>query len=896
MIRMVERATSAKSVHDARRALALTLAAPMLVLSSCASVVALPQAEPDPPGAHAPARGEPVTLDLIMQDPTWVARPPERPFWSEDGGRIYYWRTREGQRAASERGWQDQDLHEVDPATGATRVLSDAERAMTGPVTGDWSADLSRRVYSRGGDLFLKVEGREATALTRTGESEDSPSFMGDGRRIQFRRGGQIIIRDLETGVEEQAADVRAAKDPDLEKKADRTEYLQEQQDRLFQTIRERREARDQQQDRQRDLRKADPRRLEPFFIGDDVDIRQMELSPDGRWLAVRVAVKGGAPGKQDTMPVFVTESGYVETRQVRAKVGTPKPAPERLILLDLQTRARHDVALGDLPGVSDDPLAEVKADARAFREEQAKKKEPPTEVPLEATPEEAKPEQAKPAEKQPDKDTPKEDRPKDRAPEEKPQAKAGPRGVSLSALSWSDSGTHLLFQAFSHDHKDRWVCTVNVGTDEKPALTCHRRVSDQAWINGRFADIGWLRDSSGFYYTSEDTGFSHLYVQGLDGSERRAITSGRYEVDSPALTRDGRFIYFTANASHPGVTEVWRAEVATGTLTRATTLGGMVSFALSPDGQRVAVLHSEALRPNELFWVEARADGSFSDAARLTRTVTERFAAIPWSVPEFVEIPRSGAADGGTGNAIFARVYEPAGAVRDSRPLVLFLHGAGYLQNAHKGWSNYSREFMFHTMLVERGYVVIDMDFRASAGYGRDWRTAIYRVMGAPEVQDMRDAIAWATAELGVDPSRVGVYGGSYGGFLTLYAMLRAPEVFACGAALRPVTDWAHYNDGYTANILNTPDIDPRAYFECSPIEHAHGLSRPLLICHGMLDDNVLYMDSVRLAQRFIELGKSDWELAGYPMESHAFVEPSSWVDEYRRILTLFERHLKPR
>src|SRR5690606_25848422 len=135
-------------------------------------------------------------------------------------------------------------------------------------------------------------------------------------------------------------------------------------------------------------------------------------------------------------------------------------------------------------------------------------------------------------------------------------------------------------------------------------------------------------------------------------------------------------------------------------------------------------------------------------------------------------------------------------------------------------------------------------MDYRASAGYGRDWRTAIYRNMGTPELEDLKDGIDWLVEHHDVDPKRVGLYGGSYGGFLALMAMFTMPDDFAAGAALRPVTDWAHYNHGYTSNILNTPMVDPEAYERSSPIEHAEGLKGALLICHGMQDDNVFFQD----------------------------------------------------
>ncbi len=222
-----------------------------------------------------------------------------------------------------------------------------------------------------------------------------------------------------------------------------------------------------------------------------------------------------------------------------------------------------------------------------------------------------------------------------------------------------------------------------------------------------------------------------------------------------------------------------------------------------------------------------------------------------------------------------------------------MFVHGAGYLQNAHRYWSSYYREYMFHHLLAAKGYVVLDPDYRASAGYGRDWRTAIYRWMGGKDLEDVVDGAAYLARSHGVDARRIGVYGGSYGGFITLMAMFTTPDTFAAGAALRPVTDWAHYNHPYTANILNEPQGDIEAYRKSSPIYFAAGLKGALLICHGMVDVNVHVQDSVRLAQRLIELRKENWELALYPVEDHGFESETSWADEYKRIQALFDRTL---
>jgi dipeptidyl aminopeptidase/acylaminoacyl peptidase len=275
----------------------------------------------------------------------------------------------------------------------------------------------------------------------------------------------------------------------------------------------------------------------------------------------------------------------------------------------------------------------------------------------------------------------------------------------------------------------------------------------------------------------------------------------------------------------------------------------------------------------------------------RITTSPTEEWRSFPWIAPEIVHVPAE------DGTQVPARIYRPSDlGAEPNGAAVIFVHGAGYLQNVHNWWSSYFREYMFHHILVSRGYHVLDIDYRGSAGYGRDWRTAIYRHMGGKDLSDQVDGSRWLNSEYGIDPERIGIYGGSYGGFITLMALFTEPEHFGAGAGLRSVTDWAHYNHGYTGRILNLPQGDSLAYHQSSPIYFAEGLEDPLLIAHGMVDTNVHFSDVVRLAQRLIELGKQDWEMAVYPVEDHGFVVPSSWTDEYRRILELFERELNPR
>jgi dipeptidyl aminopeptidase/acylaminoacyl peptidase len=199
----------------------------------------------------------------------------------------------------------------------------------------------------------------------------------------------------------------------------------------------------------------------------------------------------------------------------------------------------------------------------------------------------------------------------------------------------------------------------------------------------------------------------------------------------------------------------------------------------------------------------------------------------------------------------------------------------------------------MFNHLLATRGYTVLNVDFRGSAGYGRDCRVAVHRHMGGRDLDDVIDGARYLVRETGVHEDKVGVYGGSYGGFLTIMALFKYPDVIACGAAIRSVTDWAHYNHWYTSRILGLPEEDPEAYERSSPINFADGFEGGLLMLHGLVDSNVLAADVLRLSQVLIELGKQDWELMLYPLEGHAFQRASSWSDEYRRIFELFEADL---
>ena len=449
-----------------------------------------------------------------------------------------------------------------------------------------------------------------------------------------------------------------------------------------------------------------------------------------------------------------------------------------------------------------------------------------------------------------------------------------------VQTAGWSEDGSQALVVAVSADFKTRVISTVSADSGSLKAVDALR---DSAWVDGPCAQCaGWYDGGRKIWFVSEADGFAHLYTYGLRG-DRQQLTRGRWEVVDVALSPDKREFYLHTSETSPYEQHFWRMPIGGGARTRITTRAGGHNAIASPDGHWLADLFSTSNRPPELFLMRNEPGAPMS---QLTTSPTKEWLSFPWLDPAIITIPAS------DGVAVPARIYRPSDVgAQPNGAAVIFVHGAGYLHNVAHYWSYYKREYMFHHLLASKGYVVLDLDYRGSAGYGRDWRTAIYRYMGGRDLQDQVDASRWLQKELTIDPERIGIYGGSYGGFITLMALFTQPKQFGAGAALRSVTDWAHYNHGYTAQILNTPQGDTLAYRRSSPMFFAEGLEDPLLIAHGMVDTNVHFQDVVRLAERLIELGKTNWEMAVYPVEDHSFVRPSSWTDEYSRIYALFER-----
>jgi dipeptidyl aminopeptidase/acylaminoacyl peptidase len=730
-----------------------------------------------------------------MRGPELVGTAPTNVVFGADGRYVYF-------------RWRSPGLDTLDEeyrvsvagAARLERLPRNAIDTIPRASAAAWSPDRRRRVVVMKGDLWLIEQRGAVRRLTQTVGTESNPGWAANGASISFTRDGNAWTLDLNGGRLTQLTDVRTGVAPRRAGEAvGQSRELRDEQRALFDFIR--RQVADERLRADTDTVHT----MKPLYLGERRSALRFEVAPDGKFVLMTVTERprgDTTEGRQVQMPVWVTQSGYVETQQIRTKVGDAQAR---------QTAALIEVASGKVTWISRDSAAEQ-------------------------------------------------------------------RGIDVSGIGFSATGRHALVRITTRDYEDAWLVAVDLPSLARRELA---HLHDDAWLDGPLGGVaGWVPGSDLVYYGSEETGYAHVYTVDARGGAPRALTSGNWEVQQVDPSPDGRTLYLHTNEGDFGQVHFYALEVATGRRTRLTATEGRQDVEVSPDGRTLAVLHSTANHPPELYLQDARAGAV---ARKVTESPAAEFKSYDWIVPEIVMIP----SDDGT--QVPARLYRPRGRAPNGAA-VIFVHGAGYLQNVHRWWSSYYREYMFHHLLAARGYAVLDVDYRGSAGQGRVWRTAIYRHMGGLDLDDQLAGKRWLVRNLGVDSSRVGIYGGSYGGFITLMAMFTKPGQFAAGAALRPVTDWAHYNHPYTARILNEPHTDTLAYRRSSPIYFAAGLQGHLLICHGMVDDNVHFQDTARLIQRLIELGKENWEVAIYPVEPHGFRRADSWTDEYRRILSLFE------
>lgn len=696
---------------------------------------------------------------------------------------------------------------------------------------GNFNLARAKKVYSKNGDIFLlDIKTGVPEQITNTVSHESSPIFTSNEQNIVYRSNNNLFSWSIRNGNIVQLTNFVSKKKQDNKKKSsEQDKWLEDDELSLMMVLNDRNLKEEAEKSRNEKLEQL--RGCEISLDGQFLS--SLIISPDQSYVVYQLAKRG--KGKNTEVPDYVNDSGYTKMLRSRSNVGSPF-TDYTLGIYDIKNDTAYTVDTKQIEGIFDKPefLKDYMHPDSSF--EKAYKK---------------------------------------------------PRKVMYQNIVFNQSGNGAALVIRSLDNKDRWIMLLN---PENGTLDLLDRQRDEAWIGGpgigewnyENGNFGWISDES-IWYHSEESGYSHIYTTNTRTKIKKAITSGDWEVYEAKLSNDKKYFYLIANKERPAERHYYRVPVIGGDPLKYTTDPGRYEVTISPDEKMLAFRYSKSNKPWELYLMPNKPRAKMQ---QITQSTTDDFNNYSWRQPEIITF------DSEDGKNVHARLYRPDNP-QPNGPAVVFVHGAGYLQNAHLWWSSYYREYMFHNFLVDQGYTVLDIDYRGSEGYGRNWRTGVYRHMGGKDLTDQVDGVKYLVEKYSIDPQRVGLYGGSYGGFITIFAMFKHADVFNCGAALRSVTDWAHYNHPYTSNRLNTPVEDSLSYKKSSPIYYAEGFEGELVMLHGMVDTNVHFQDVVRLSQRLIELGKDNWDVAIYPVESHGFLEPSSWADEYRRIYELFERNL---
>lgn len=456
-------------------------------------------------------------------------------------------------------------------------------------------------------------------------------------------------------------------------------------------------------------------------------------------------------------------------------------------------------------------------------------------------------------------------------------------------------------------DKKPEWIRTLYSETDEK-------------WICSLCQFVVWSPDSQQVLFGSERDGWNHLYLVAAAGSgeEPRQLTKGEWEVErrgaavdmTPSFSPDGQTVYFTANKTDPSERNLFRILAAGGEVERITAGKGYSAAILSSDGKHMAFLYSSFAQPWDLYIKET--NPAVSAVLTVTQSPLPEFAEYEWPQPAIFDFP---ARDGKNvrGLVFFpplslavdvtremrtkGRRNRPSGKRKSSPrkpPVINFVHGAGYAQAVLNRWGGYLTErFHFNQFVSQQGYLVIDVDYRGSSGYGRDWRTDVYLHLGGLDLEDEMAAMDHVGEQGWGDTGRAGVWGVSYGGFMTLMVMFNEPDAFRAGSAWASVTDWENYNRGYTQQRLRTPEDEPEAYKKSSPIHHVEGLKGKLQLVHGVVDPNVHFQDIMQLTDALVYAGKP-FTQQFYPQSVHGWARPQVWIHSTRSMFQFFEEHVK--
>ena len=446
-----------------------------------------------------------------------------------------------------------------------------------------------------------------------------------------------------------------------------------------------------------------------------------------------------------------------------------------------------------------------------------------------------------------------------------------------LVRVAWwptEDGGQRLVAQWINRAQNRLQLLTF----DDNGAPTVLIDEQQEPWVNVA-DDAHGLADGT-FLWSSELSGYRHLSLRAADGSEVRQLTGGEWIVDGAiGVDEDGGWVYFTSTRNSPLERQVERVSLSGGWIETLSEPGGIHHATLSRDGRWLAVQSSSRHAPPSIALVST--DGVERRTIYESRADPDKLALTPPELRTF------SAADGAT---LYGALYRPDGD--GPHPLLVAVYGGPHAQTVVDAWG--LTVDLRAQYLAQQGFLVLKLDNRGMAGRGLEFEAHLHRQMGTIEVDDQAGAVEQLAEESLIDAERVGVYGWSYGGYMTVMSMLRRPDLFRVGVAGAPVSDWDGYDTGYTERYMGTPQDNAEGYREGSLLTHANRLHGNLLLIHGGVDENVHFRHTARLITALTESDR-DYDLLMFPQERHMPRNQSGLEYQERRVARYFTDRLLP-
>ncbi len=437
---------------------------------------------------------------------------------------------------------------------------------------------------------------------------------------------------------------------------------------------------------------------------------------------------------------------------------------------------------------------------------------------------------------------------------------------IYIPRVNWLTDSKHLAIQRLNRTQTTLDLLIAEAATGKTRAALSE---NDPNWINVS-DDLYFLKDGKRFLWSSERSGYRHLYLCDLDGKQLAQLTKGEWEVSAvDAIDESKGLVYFTATEKSPLERGLYRAAFDGTGFTRVTKDEGTHAAVFAPNAAAFYDTYSNTATPprQDLY----RADGS--RIAAINENKVAELADYHLSPMEFLSVKSR---DGVQLNASI--IKPPDFNPQKKYPVLVYTYGGPHAQVVRNGWGG--ANFLWHQLMAQKGYIIFSLDNRGSAGRGHAFEAPLHFRMGAQELSDQRDGVQYLRSLSYVDANRIGIWGWSYGGYMTLHAMFEAGDDFKVGFAGGPVTDWRYYDTIYTERYLGLPQKNEKGYQDSSPVKYAGQLKGKLLIAHGTGDDNVHYANTLAVINDLIEAGKYV-EVLAFPGRGHGVSDPPA-----RRVL----------